>query len=127
LPSDIVLPTLNLTTAPSFTDLDLSGVSVPANSLLYTSAGAEPNDVISMGSLPVYSGPTAFTFSTTDIQDALDKAKTLIDDGGTVGGDSLGATKSVQGRLATDDGELSGMTAQAASVEQQRASHCYSK
>ncbi len=122
LPSDITLPTLTVTTAPSFTDLDLSGISVPSNSISYTSAGAEPNDVITPGTLPTYVGPSSFSFDTTTISDALTKAEKLIDDGANVGGgDALGSSKSVQGRLSDDDVELSESTINAARQEINRA------
>lgn len=120
LPGDIVFPTLSLTDAPDFTDLDLSGVSVPSVTLAFVTAGDEPEDTISVAqsiptysgpttivlptlslttapaftdldlsgvsapsrlshALPIYAGPTAFAFSETVISDALTKGDDLID------------------------------------------------
>jgi len=83
LPNDIVLPALSLTTAPTFTDLDLSGVSVPSAVFSYESAGVEPDDTITVTApLPAYDGPTAFTYDTTHTADALTQAQEMMDDSG---------------------------------------------
>lgn len=83
LVSMTTLPTLTLESAPTFTGLDLTGISVPVNTLSYTSAGAEPEDTISVTTpLPAYSGPTAFTYDTTHIADALTQMQDMMDNSG---------------------------------------------
>lgn len=83
LVSMTTLPTLALETAPTFTGLDLTGISVPVNTLSYTSAGAEPEDTISVTTpLPTYVGPTEFNYDTTHTADALTQAQEMMDDSG---------------------------------------------
>jgi len=78
LPADLVLPSLSLTTAPTFSGLTLPTVPVPAIS--YTSAGVEPEDTITITqSIPTFNEPIPFTFNTTRINDATTKAQTMID------------------------------------------------
>lgn len=83
LVSMTTLPTLTLESAPTFTGLDLMGIAVPVNTLSYTSAGAEPEDTISVTTpLPAYSGPTAFTYDTTHTADALTQMQDMMDNSG---------------------------------------------
>lgn len=83
LPADVVLPTLELTDAPTFTDLDLSGISVPSSTLIYTSAGDEPDDEISLSeSLPTFAPPVSpvnmGTFDTYMGTDDIEQAQVDI-------------------------------------------------
>ncbi len=93
LVSMATLPTLALEAAPTFTDLDLTGITAPTKVLAYTSAGAEPEDAISVATpLPTYVGPTEFTYDTTHTADALTRAQEMADDTGinsTLDTDSL--------------------------------------
>ena len=75
--------------------------SVPdVQTLTYTSAGDAPSSIISITtSIPTYGGPTSTPIVETEITDALTKAKTLIDAGGSVGGDSAAAALSFQTAL----------------------------
>ncbi len=58
MPSGINLPVLALTSAPTFTDLDLSVINVPGNTISYTSAGDAPSATITMTkSLPTFNMP----------------------------------------------------------------------
>lgn len=85
------LPVFAPPTAPSMPTLTLP--SVPSSVLAYTSAGAEPEDTISVTTpLPTYLGPTEFTYDTTHTADALTRAQEMQDDTGinsTLDTDSL--------------------------------------
>jgi len=84
------LPVFSPPTAPSMPTLTLP--SVPSSVLAYTSAGAEPEDAITMtSSLPTYSGPV-FVYDTTHTADALTRAQEMADNSGinsTLDTDSL--------------------------------------
>lgn len=95
MPAGITLPTLTLTAAPAFTDLVIP--PAPTNTLVYKSAGGVPvGEYSPTQGIPSYDGPVGFSYSRTDVTDALDKAKTLIDAGATAGGDSAAAGLSFQ-------------------------------
>jgi len=66
LPTDIRLSELTLTDAPTFTDLDLSGITPPAVSISYTSAGSAPSKTITLTtSLPTFNMPVSSLNMTT--------------------------------------------------------------
>ncbi len=99
---------------PSMPSLALP--TVPNSLLAYTSAGAEPDDTITVTTpLPAYSGPSAFTYSTTVIMDALDNAEDIIDNSG------IATTTDVETLLAADLVDQARVGIQAANVELTRA------
>ncbi len=108
------LPTFVSPAVPSIPTLTLP--SVPSSVLAYTSAGAEPEDAISVTTpLPVYSGPSAFTYSSTVITDALDNAEDIMDNSG------IAAATDVEALLNAKHLDEARVGIQAAGVELQRA------
>ncbi|KKK90426.1 hypothetical protein LCGC14_2723120, partial [marine sediment metagenome] len=115
LPANIVLPILSLTTAPTFAGMTLS--SVPSATLAYSSAGIAPPSTVTIAtSIPTFSAPSAFTYSSTVIDDALTKAEKLVDDAtGMSQGDDI------EGFLAADKPEKARAQTTLATQEVNRA------
>ena len=75
------LPVFSPPAVPSMPTLTLP--TVPSSVLAYTSAGAEPEDAITVTTpLPIYVGPTEFTYDTTHTADALTQAQDMMDNSG---------------------------------------------
>ncbi len=75
------LPVFSPPAVPSMPTLTLP--AVPSSVLAYTSAGDEPEDAITVTTpLPIYVGPTEFTYDTTHIADALTQAQEMMDASG---------------------------------------------
>ncbi|KKL71099.1 hypothetical protein LCGC14_2098290, partial [marine sediment metagenome] len=116
LVSMTTLPSLVLEAVPVFTDLDLTGITAPSAVLIYESAGAEPEDTLSVGtSLPTYTGPVFTYDQTTTILDALSSAKDMVDNSG------IGGSTDVETLLAADLLDQARVGIDAANVELRRA------
>ncbi len=91
--------------------------------LTYTTAGAEPSSTITITpSIPTYEGPTSVPIVETEITDALTKAKTLIDAGGSAGGDAAAADLSFQTALIAKHLDYARTSLAGAAQEVSRAS-----
>ena len=107
------LPT-DLDDATAFNEISDASVSLGSMST------SLPNDFSHSTSLPSL---TATTFPTTDVNDALTKAKNLIDDGAGIGGNNASVTgMSAQYWLSDEDEDMVASTLQLAAQELNRAS-----
>lgn len=123
MPTMTALPTLSMSSAtdswPTLTlspQIVLPALSMPTMEDLPTYVAPTFS-----ATAPSYTAPAKFAFSISDVNDALDKAKNLIDAGASIGGDEADATMSVQDRIDEDLLDHAETTIRTAAQENQRA------
>ena len=140
LPDDIVvaspLPSFSVTSALP-TDFNISsslpsvftvstdlprGIGITASLPSgFSTSETLPSEFINTENLPEM-GVNSFTFSSSDMDDATDKARQLIDDSSNMGGDEEGSGLSTQFWLSDEDTEMLSSTLATAGAEIARAS-----